>query len=152
MGVSQSGVTRQVIPPVTPQLEAISPGGHGQMPAVVPPQDPPNVVLLQNVANTCYAISSCYVLSFIGLDGHLLPGNDPLQVNLTITLQQYLSGHPPQPNVIPLVNALNLTLPPANMMTIGTEQCAGEFLTALFSSINFQPFFSSFHISAYCPV
>ena len=57
----------------------------------------------------------------------------------------------PRFDLLPLINALNLCLPAPNMFTIGRQECAGEFLDALFENINLTSHISSFQEIAICP-
>ena len=117
-----------------------------------PQLNPPPVLNIRNVANTCYAVSVLQVLHGVGLQQCLLPGNTPLNSNLTNLLIPILSLGPntPQIDLVNLVMALNMCVPGPNMFNIGRQQCAGEFLSALLSELNLGPYFSIFKEEATC--
>lgn len=115
-------------------------------------QHPPPILNLHNVANTCYAVATVQVMHSIGLHNYMLAGQTPHEMNLSNLLTHILNGTAPSPDLVPLVMALNLCLPPQNFFTIGRMECAAEFLASLFSSISLGPHFSTFESQAICPV
>ena len=120
--------------------------------SLTPQRNPPPVLNIQNVANTCYAVSVVQVLCGVGLQRCLLPGTTPLNSNLTNLLNPILGGGPttPQFDLVNLVMALNMCVQGPNMFDIGRQQCAGEFLTVLLSNLSLGPHFSTFKEEATC--
>lgn len=147
-------------PQHTPQPPPMQPTqSPHQSPRQSPPQQPPpqqsvapQVLNVQNVANTCYAVSTIQVLHAIGLQQQLLAGQSPMEMNLTNLLTQVLSGTSPNSDLVPLVMAVNMCLPTQHMFTLGQQQCAGEFLSSLLNSLQLRPFFSTFLEEAICPL
>ena len=85
----------------------------------------------------------------------MLPGNTALEDNLTNMLRPILTMNPTTftPfDLIPVVNALNICLPQQNMFNVGNQQCAGEFLDSLLSSLTLGPYISSFEEIGICPL
>ena len=113
----------------------------------------PQILPLQNRANTCYACSVTQGLYVLDIVPHLLPGNTPFEDNLTNLMRQILTVNPstsPPFDLVPAVNALNFCLPPQNMFQIGQQECAGEYLDSLLASLNVGPYISSFEESGTC--
>ena len=130
-----------------PRTGPPGPGPPGQVPPTPPPTlNPPNV------ANTCYAVACSEVMHSIGLQNYLLPGQTPVEMNLTNHLRTILNGSRSSPDLVPLVMALNMCLPPQSQFVVGRQQCAGEFLSCLFSSLTLRQHFSTFEDQAICPV
>ena len=116
------------------------------------PGPPPSVLNIRNVANTCYAVSTMQVLHSLGLQHYLLQGSDTLSSNLTNLLLPLLSSSPasPQFDLRNLVMALNMCLPAHNQFALGRQQCAGEYMGSLLSSLNIAPFFTTFEEVTVC--
>ena len=145
--------TQSVPPPtqsVPPPTQTVPPPTQTVPPPTHPV--PPRVLRLANVGNTCYAIATIQVLSTTGLHSQLLAGQTPVEMNLTNLLLPILNGTTPHTDLVPLVMALNMCLPPQNMFNVGQQQCAGEFLSRMHSSLNIRPHFSTFLAEATCPI
>ena len=99
-------------------------------------------------------VSTLQVLHSVDLRHQLLPGQTPVQMNLTNLLNPILNASPasPQMDLVNLVMAVNMCLPPQNMFNVGQQQCAGEFLGSLLDSLTLRPHFSTFQEQAVCPV
>ena len=145
--------TQSVPPPtqsVPPQTQSVPPPTQSVPPASQPM--PPPVLNFNNVGNTCYAIATIQVLSTMDLHSQIMAGQTPVEMNLTNLLLPILTRSSPHTDLVPLVMALNMCLPPQNMFNIGQQQCAGEFLSSLFASLTIRPHFSTFLAEAVCPV
>ena len=154
---SSSSTQSSSVPP--PSSTSSQPPRSSSSSTQSPPQPqpqpvPPMILPLANVANTCYAVSTLQVLHSVDLQHQLLPGQTPLQMNLTNLLSPILniSAASPQTDLVNLVMALNMCLPPQSQFHVGQQQCAGEFLGSLLDSLTLQPHFSTFQVQAVCHV
>ena len=129
--------------PISPQSQSIGQFQNSSSSPAVPIS-----LDLVNTANTCYAITTVQVMYEFQFARYLQDDIDPVANNLKNLLLQYLNGS--IQDVVPLVNALNMNLLPANQFMVGRQHCAGEFLSSMLSVLNTGQLTSLFELVSEC--